>query len=334
MSAGSAARVAVAVAAVALLAAAPAALSKSQLFTLTDILVLGLFAVSYNILLGYGGMLSFGHSAYFGLGAYGTALILAHSPGLPPPVAVLGGMAVAIAGGLLVGCVCVRRSGPYFSMLTLAFGMLFYTGAWKWRSLTQGDDGFGGFVPSEWFFPLIGAIQTGDYAQIYRMVLLVVGVLLALTWALMSFTPYGNAVRSVRQNEERASFLGYDTFTIKLANYMLASALAGIAGGMFVVCHNFVSTDVIGLDRSTEVVMMTYIGGTGWFFGPLLGSAFVVAFGDFLASWTERWQLVMGGLFVLMVMYMPKGFSGIVQYAARRRESGKAARGRVEEARP
>lgn len=301
--------------AVALLFAAPMLLSKSQLFTLTDVLILGLFATSYNVLLGYSGLLSFGHSAYFGLGAYASALLLLHVPTLPPPMAIFCGALVAAVGGLVIGSICVRRSGAYFSMLTLAFGMLFYTAAWKWRSVTQGDDGFGAFVPPEWTFPLIGLIKSGDFAQMYRVVLVIVAVLLALTWALLTYTPYGNAVRSIRQNEERASFLGYNVFVTKLANYVLASAIAGVAGALLVVSHNFVSTDVIGLDRSTEVVMMTYIGGTSWFFGPIVGSAFVVIVGDMLATVTTRWQLIMGVLFVLMVMYAPKGFSGLVRYA-------------------
>jgi len=289
-------------------------LPKAQLFTLTDVLILGLFATSYNILLGYGGQLSFGHSAYFGLGAYSCALMLLHVPGIAPPLAMLGGVGVAALGGLVIGFICVRRSGAYFSMLTLAFGMLCYTAAWKWRTVTQGDDGFGAFVPAEWVFPLIGSIKTGDLAQMYRVVLVIVAVVLLVTWLLMNHTPYGNAIRSIRQNEERASFLGYDVFFAKLVNYVLASAVAGLAGSLLVISHNFVSTDVIGIDRSTEVVMMTYIGGTGWFFGPLLGSAFVVVVGDLLATVTTRWQLVMGVLFILMVMYAPKGFSGVVRY--------------------
>jgi branched-chain amino acid transport system permease protein len=301
------------------------------LFTVTDVLILGLFATSYNVLLGYSGMLSFGHSAYFGLGAYASALALLHMPGMPPLLAIVFGALVAALGGLVVGAVCVRRSGPYFSMLTLAFGMLFYTVAWKWRSVTQGDDGFGAFMPAQWSFPLVGVIRAGDYAQGYRVVLVIVAALLALTWALMSYTPYGNAIRCIRQNEERASFLGYNVFIAKLANYMLASALAGVAGALSVLSHNFVSTDVIGLERSTEVVMMTYIGGTSWFFGPMLGSAFVVMFGDFLAGITARWQLIMGVIFVLMVMYAPQGFSGMVRFAIDRfpRRAGAAGRVRV-----
>lgn len=318
----------IALAALAMLLAAPAVLTKSQLFSLTDVVVMGLFAVSYNLLLGYSGLLSFGHSAYFGLGAYTAALVMLHLPSLTPPGAIACGALAAAAGGALVGCICVRRSGPYFSMLTLAFGMLFYTAAWKWRSVTQGDDGFGGFVPKSWGIPLLATVEAGDFEQLYRVVLVLVSILLALTWALMTFTPFGNAIRSIRQNEERASFLGYNVFVAKLANYTLASALAGIAGALFVISHNFVSTDVIGIERSTEVVMMTYIGGTSRFSGPLLGSAFIVLFGDLLATLTDRWQLVMGVIFVVMIMYVPRGFSGAIQYAAERFAARLPGRGR------
>lgn len=291
--------------------AAPAVLPQSLLFSLTGVLALGLFAVSYNLLLGYGGLLSFGHSAYFGLGAYATALVLAHVPGLHPLLALLAACAIAAVAGAAVGAVCVRRSGPYFSMLTLAFGMLFYTAAWKWRSVTQGDDGFGAFVPAQWNLGWL-QLQATDFAQMYRLVLVIVAALLLLLWVLMTHTAYGNAVRSIKQNEERAAFLGYDTFTVKLANHTLASAVAGIGGALFALSHNFVSTDLIGVDRSTEVVMMTYLGGTASFLGPLLGSAFVVMVGDLLATVTDRWQLVMGVVFVVMVMFVPRGFAGLL----------------------
>lgn len=294
------------------LCAAPFLISKSHLYSLTDAAILGLFAISYNLLLGHAGLLSFGHSAYFGLGAYATALSLSHIANIPVSLAVLIGVATAAAGGGLIGSICVRRSGTYFAMLTLAFGMLLYVIAWKWRALTLGDDGFGGFMPATLDIPLVGATDN-NVVPIYYLVLLVTSITVALTWALMRRTPFGNALSMVRQNEERASFLGYNVFAIKLTGFILAAMLAGLAGAMFAVFHDFVSTHVIGLELSTDVVMMTFIGGTKSFLGPILGSAFFVYFGDFLSAITDRWQLVMGVIFVAMVMYAPRGFAGMVE---------------------
>lgn len=301
---------------------APSYLSKSQLYSLTDVAILGMFAVSYNLLLGHSGLLSFGHSAYFGLGAYATALVLVHVAAMPLAVAILLGALAGALGGIAIGCICVRRSGPYFSMLTLAFGMLLYVIAWKWRGLTQGDDGFGAFLPREAYFPLLGIIKNGNPEQLYYVVVGIVVLVVAVVWALMTLTPYGNAVVSVRQNEERASFLGYNVFVIKLVNYTISAGIAGLAGALFAVFHDFVSTHVIGIELSTDVVMMTFIGGSSWFFGPILGAGFFVVFGDVVSTITARWQMIMGVIFVAMVLYAPRGFSGMVEAAlafARRR---------------
>lgn len=295
---------------------APLILSKSQLYSLTDVAILGLFAVSYNLLLGYSGLLSFGHSAYFGLGAYTTALVLLHFGTTPLAVAIFLGTAAGALGGVAIGRLCVRRGGPYFAMLTLAFGMLLYVVAWKWRGLTLGDDGFGSFLPREAYFPLIGIIRNGDFEQLYYLVVGITVPVLGLIWALMTLTPYGNAVVSIRQNEERASFLGYNVFITKLVQYTISAGIAGLAGSLFAIFHNFVSTHVIGIELSTDVVMMAFIGGTSWFFGPILGAAFFVVFGDFISTITARWQMIMGLIFVAIVMYAPRGFSGAVHYAA------------------
>jgi len=295
---------------------APSYLSKSQLYSLTDVAIFGLFAISYNLLLGYGGLLSFGHSAYFGLGAYATALSLLHLKGLPLAMGMVIGTAAGTLGGLAIGSICVRRGGPYFAMLTLAFGMLLYVIAWKWRSVTLGDDGFGAFVPREAWLPLIGTIKDSDPVQIYYLVIGTVALVSTAAWCLMALTPFGNAVVSVRQREERASFLGYDVYAVKLSNYAIASGIAGLAGSLFAVFHDFVSTHVIGVELSTDVVMMAFIGGTSRFFGPFLGSAFFVFFGDLISTITERWQMVMGVIFIAMVMYVPNGFAGMIESAA------------------
>jgi branched-chain amino acid transport system permease protein len=287
---------------------------------LTDAVILSLFAVGFNMLFGYGGQLSFGHAAYFGVGGYVAALTLSHMGSMPALLAVLiGACAAAIVGGA-VGLICVRRSGAYFAMLTMAFGMLIYLVAWKWRSLTGGDDGFGNYVPDAVWMPIVGTFKSGDLQAMYHGVLAIVLPLLFVIWALLTLTPYGNAIRSIRLNEQRASFLGFDVFAIKLVNYILASGIAGLAGGLYALSHNFISPQMAGVDMSTDVVMMAFIGGSGSFFGPLLGTAFFVLVGDWLSSMTERWQMVMGVVFIVMVIFAPKGFVGLYQSATKPRK--------------
>lgn len=307
-----------------LAACAPAVVPPSYLYTLTDAVILSLFAVGFNLLFGYGGQLSFGHAAYFGVGGYVCALSLSHMPGMPVLVALLSGVIAAALVGGLVGLICVRRSGAYFAMLTMAFGMLIFLIAWKWRSLTGGDDGFGNFVPDSLWLPVVGTFKSGDLRAMYHGVLAIVVPLLIVVWAVLTFTPYGNAIRCIRMNEQRAAFLGFDVFAIKLVNYIVASALAGLAGGLYALAHNFISPQMAGVDMSTDVVMMVFIGGSGSFFGPLLGTAFFVLVGDWLSSITERWQMVMGVVFILMVIFAPKGVIGAYQQAVtsrRRRQS-------------
>jgi branched-chain amino acid transport system permease protein len=287
----------------------------SYLYTLTDAVILSLFAVGFNMLFGYGGQLSFGHAAYFGVGGYVTALTLSHMSAMPVLLALLVGTCAAALIGGVVGMICVRRSGAYFAMLTMAFGMLIFLVAWKARSITGGDDGFGNYVPDTVWLPLVGSFKGGDLHAMYHGVLAIVVPILVLVWALLTLTPYGNAVRSIRMNEQRASFLGFDVFAIKLVNYILASAIAGLAGGLYALSHNFISPQMAGVDMSTDVVMMAFIGGSGSFFGPLLGTAFFVLVGDWLSSMTERWQMVMGVVFILMVIFAPKGFMGLYSRA-------------------
>ncbi len=301
------------VATVLVLALAPFSLPRSELYSLADVLILGLFAVSYNLLFGHLGMLSFGHAAYFGVGAYATALCLAHVPSTPSPLAILVGSLAGAAAGVVIGNFCVRLSGPYFAMLTLAFGQLLFAVAWKWRAVTKGDDGFGGFVRHSLPAVLPEAFLRGEVERLYYFVLAVVIPVLVVLWALMKGTPFGNAVVSIRQNEERASFLGYDVFATRLVTYTIASWVAGLAGSLFAIAHDFVSPGVIDIALSTDVVLMTVIGGSAVFFGPLVGALLFVYFRDVVSTATDRWPFLLGLVFVTIVLYAPGGLTGLVR---------------------
>jgi branched-chain amino acid transport system permease protein len=293
-----------------LLAILPLVLSELQLNMAVEIAFFALFAVSYNLLLGYGGVLSFGHAAYFGTGAYFMVFALKYIAGMPLLVAILiGGLGGGIAA-ITAGFFCVRLSGAYFALLTLAFNQLFYAVALKWRSLTGGDDGIGLERP-DIHIPMLGKLDMFSTASVFYVTVVVVLLCLAALWFFLR-TPYGNTVACVKDNEERAKFIGYNTFLSRLTLFTMAGFFAGIAGALFALFEEFVSLDAIGLPMSTEVLFMTFIGGTGSFWGPILGAGVFIYFTEWVSGITEHWEFFLGLLFVLLILYANRGLIGLV----------------------
>jgi branched-chain amino acid transport system permease protein len=291
---------------------APWVVSQAALNDLGQALALGLFAIGFNIVFKYSGLLSFGHAAFFGFAAYLEALLLHGCPSMPVPLLVLAAAASSGALGLGLGHVCVRRSGAYFSMMTLAIEAFFYTVAFKWQAVTGGTDGLSGFMPASLVLLPGWSLANPSIAQLYLVsaAFLIPSTLAA--WALLELTPFGNAVQLVRQNEERATFLGYDAHGLKRANYGLAAFIAGIAGALWAIENGIVSTDSIDLTLSTNVIIMAFIGGVSWFWGPLLGSAVYIFGSDTLSAMTQHWQLWMGVAFIVVVLAFPGGIAGLV----------------------
>jgi branched-chain amino acid transport system permease protein len=293
-----------------LIAILPLILSEVQLNMAVEIAFFALFAVSYNLLLGYGGVLSFGHAAYFGTGAYFMVFALKYIAGMPLLLALLiGGLGGGI-GAVVAGFFCVRLSGAYFALLTLAFNQLFFAVALKWRSLTGGDDGIGLDRPDV-HLPLLGKVDMFSTANVFYVTVMVVLICLAALWYFLR-TPYGNTVACVKDNEERARFIGYNTFLSKLTLYTMAGFFAGIAGSLFAFFEEFVSLDTINITMSTEVLFMTFIGGIGSFWGPILGAGVFIYFTEWVSGITEHWEFFLGVLFVLLILYANKGLIGLV----------------------
>jgi ABC-type branched-subunit amino acid transport system permease subunit len=291
---------------------APQIVSQAALNDLGQALALGLFAIGFNIVFKYSGLLSFGHAAFFGFAAYAEALLLQRFPMAPIPLLVLASAAAAWALSLGLGHICVRRSGAYFSMTTLAIAAFFYTIALKWHAVTGGTDGFSGFMPTDLVLLPGWTLANPSIAQLYLVsaAFLIPSALAA--WALLELTPFGNAVQLTRQNEERSAFLGYDTHRLKLANYSLAAFIAGIAGALWAIQNGLVSTDSIDLTLSTNVIIMAFIGGASWFWGPLIGSAIYILGSDRLSAITQHWQLWMGLAFIVLVLTFPAGVAGLI----------------------
>ena len=271
----------------------------------TEILIYALFAVSFNLLFGYGGLLPFGHAAIFGVGAYVAALIFKHYAGMPLlltlAVTTLSG---AVAAGF-IGFFCVRLKGAYFALLTLAFQMFLFAVALKWRTLTYGDDGM--TVPRpDLNLLVLGKVSMRDIDNVYYLTLVVVALGIWVCYLFLK-TPLGNSVVAVKEKDIRASFLGYNAFLTRYVAFVVAGTLASVAGGLFAFFQEFVATSAMDLNMSITCVFMAIIGGTGHFFGPVLGAAFYLVFQDWISSLTKHWWIVMGVLFVLVVLYLQGG---------------------------
>ncbi len=275
------------------------------------VLVLGLAAMSLNFLLGFTGVLSFGHAAYFGLGAYGTGLALKFLTASTPLALILGMLLGGVAGAIL-GALIVRRRGVYFAMVTIAFGQVFYYIAFRWNSLTGGDDGLRGFSRQ----PLDFGAFTWDIADnqvaFYYFVLLC----FALAVGAMGFllrSPFGRTLLAIRENERRARFLGIPVeFHIWLA-FALSCFFIGLAGGLDALLNNFANPRELHYSQSGDLVIMAVMGGMRTFWGPLLGGALFVVLQDYVSSQTQNWMSFIGLLFVVVVLFFPRGLLGFLQ---------------------
>lgn len=281
----------------------------------TRVVVLALAAMSVNFLLGFTGVLSFGHAAWFGLGAYGAGLTLKF---LAPstPLAILAGMLLAgLAGGLL-GTLIVRRRGVYFAMVTIAFGQVFYYIAFQWSSLTGGDDGLRGFSrqPVDLGFTTVDIL--GNANAFYYFVLFFFAVVTA-AMALILRSPFGRTMLAIRENERRARFLGIAVERHIWVVFTLSCFFMGVAGALYALTNNFADPRGLHYTQSGDFVMMAVMGGMRTFWGPLLGATVFVVLQDYLSSVTVNWMSFLGLLFVLVVLFYPRGLLGFLHHGGR-----------------
>jgi branched-chain amino acid transport system permease protein len=285
----------------------------------TRVLVLALAAMSVNFLLGFTGVLSFGHAAYFGLGAYGAGLALKFVT-LSTSLSILAGMVLAGIAGALLGALIVRRRGVYFAMGTIAFGQVFYYIAFQWSSLTGGDDGLRGFSRQPLDFGLFTIDILSDANAFYYFVLfffaLVVGVM-----ALILRSPFGRTMLAIRENERRARFLGIAVERHIWIAFTLSCFFIGAAGALYALTNNFADPRGLHYSQSGDFVMMAVMGGMRTFWGPLLGAAVFVVLQDYLSSVTVNWMSFVGLLFVLVVLFFPRGLLGFVRHRGKHEHS-------------
>jgi branched-chain amino acid transport system permease protein len=288
----------------------PKLLKPYHLNMLTEIILFALYAVSYNLLLGYAGLLSFGHAMFFGMGAFAVAVSLIHIPGLSMWNAI--GMAVVMATlvGFVAGGLLLRHKGAYFALLTLAFNSLFYALATKWHNITGGDDGLSITRPDL----ALGftTISMKGIQNFYYFTLVIVGAAILFCWY-FTRTAMGQTVLMMRENEERMKFLGYNTNISRLFLFIFTGALAGLAGAFYTLHFQFCSQSAISVDMTTTVLLITFVGGTRSFWGPMLGAFVYIILQNYLSNITDRWPLFMGLIFVFMVLFIPGGFTQIFQ---------------------
>lgn len=268
------------------------------------LLCFAIFACAYNLLLGFGRMLSFGHAAFFGSAAYVTSwLVTAHAWG--PAAAILGGIAAAAALGFVVGGIAIRRHGIYFAMITLALGQLVYFVCLE-APFTGGENGVQGVARGTLFAVL--PLQS-DLVMYYLVLAVFVGVFLFIRRVVHS--PYGQVLKAIRENEPRAISLGYDINRYKLLAFVLSATLAGLAGSLNALVLGFATLSDVQQSTSGEVILMTLLGGTGTFFGPVVGAAIVVTLQEYLSDIVGGWvTAIIGVIFVACVLSFRRGIVG------------------------
>lgn len=302
-------------AALLLLAAAPLAVSDAWLLTLTELVIFALFAASLHVMMGPGGMASFGHAAYFGLGAYGAALAVKWLGAPMEPALLLAPFLAGIAG-IVFGWFCVRLSGVYMAMLTLAFAQIAWATAFQWVELTGGDNGILGVWPSAWavqkavFFYLTLAICAASVLLLRRLV----------------FSPLGYALRAGRDSPLRAEAIGIDVMRVQWAAFAIAAFAAGIAGALFAFSKGSVFPTYLAIPRSVDALLMVLLGGVQTVSGPVVGAFAYIGLSEQLVKLTPYWRFALGLAIVLLVSLFPRGLVGGFLAWRDRQDAGDPAR--------
>jgi len=274
----------------------------------TQVLIFGLLALGFNLLYGYTGLLSFGHAAYYGLGAYGTGLSLAKLKIASLWVALGVGLGTATLGGAIVGFFCLRRRGIYFAMLTLAFAQMLYFIAFHAADLTGGDDGLRG-IPLHPLGLLGWSVSLHSPLAFYFFAYVLVVLAVAALKRILD-SPFGAVLQAIRENSDRAVACGYDINRIKLLSFVFSAGFAGLAGGLDALRLTVVPVEALYWSTSGQVVIMTLLGGGGTFFGPFVGAATYLVLADRLSIFFEYWPLVIGVIFMAFVLFLPRGIWG------------------------
>jgi branched-chain amino acid transport system permease protein len=281
----------------------PLVLPSFVVVVLTEIAIVALFATAFNLLMGYGGMVSFGHAAYFALGAYAAALLVKRGE-LPMLLGLAAAPVVAAVGALLFGFFIVRLTHTYFAMLSLAFAQIVFTVVFKWTALTGGDNGILNVWPPSWL--------KSPQAYCY-FTLAVAGAAIVAIHAIVN-SPFGYALKAIRDNPRRARFIGVNVRRHQLIAFVLSGAFSGLAGGLFAFFNGSVFPDFAFLNKSFEPLVVALLGGVQSFFGPLAGAfGFKILETLIARQWPVYWPLFLGSVVIFVIILLPQGFVGLVE---------------------
>ena len=268
----------------------------------SEVLTLGIAAVATNLLLGYSGMLSFGQAMFFGLGAYSSGIFVTKT-GISAFAAIPLAMVITAIASWIIGYVCVRRSGLYFIMITFAFNQMFYFVAYSWTSMTGGEDGLPGVKR-----PALIAGQWSFY--VFTAILFTLAVIVMKRFV---DSPTGRLLQAIRDNPARAAATGHDVSRYRLIAFIVAGTFTGLAGAVFAFVFEIVPVDKIHWLFSGDIVFMTLIGGSGAFVGPLIGAAFYTWLQETVSHYWDRWPMVLGIVFALVVLFFRTGIAGMTE---------------------
>jgi branched-chain amino acid transport system permease protein len=292
---------------VAVLLLFPAFLPRFYLYLVSIILLYGLLATSLNLVLGYGGIFQFHHAVFYGVGAYGTTLVLTKT-GLPALFAFMAGPLVSAIFGLLLGIICIRLSKLYFGMLQISLGSLVWAIVFRWYSFTGGDDGIHGI-------PIPEMLSSPKSAYYFTLIMTLAS--LFIMWKILR-SPFGSALQGIRDNPVRSEMIGINVRMHQLLALVIAGFFAGVAGSLFVVVDNTVFPDMLFWTLSLEIIIMCLLGGWFTFLGPMLGAAVIVALRTFVSTYTDYWALVLGIIMMLVIFFLPNGILGYVEEKIKR----------------
>jgi branched-chain amino acid transport system permease protein len=285
----------------------PLVIGEYWIHVAVEILIMGLFAMSFNMIFGYMGQLSFGHAAYFGAGAYATGLLMVKAA-VPLPICLALSMVTAGVLALIIGYFCVRLTGIYFAILTMAFGQLLYYIIFQWYAFTGGDNGLQGINPPAWLL--------GVHAYYYFTLAIVVAALIVMR--LISESPFGYTMRAIRDNADRTRFIGINVRRYMLINFVIAGMFAGLAGALLGPFTRSIAPDLCNWQESGIPVFMAVIGGALSFFGPMVGSVIYTFLFAFITGFTEYWPLTIGLIIIGVVLYLPGGVLGLAKTKLKR----------------
>jgi ABC-type branched-subunit amino acid transport system permease subunit len=277
----------------------------STMFLATEIFIFAIFALGFNLLLGFTGIISFGHAAWFGLSSYAAALFQRHITPDSTILPILFGILFTTLIGALVGKIIIKTRGIYFAYVTIAFSQLVLFIIMRWTKLTNGENGLGGIVRR----PLFHFIDISSEFSYYLFVVIIFLLVFFILKVIVN-SPFGRVLQAIRENRTRAIFVGYNVQSYELSSYIISVSITAIAGVLDLFLLKYAFVESMATTASGEVIIMTLVGGMHSLSGPVIGAVIITFLKDFISSFTDRWMIFLGGIIVLFVLIFPEGILG------------------------